>query len=132
MKMLITGNWPSAYMGPVREAFPQVDFVQAGDPDDALREVADADAISGRPGRDVILAGKQLRWIQSPSAGVEWMWNTPELPELDVVVTNMRGAHAATIAEHFFAMILHLTRQVPVLLEAQRARRWERPVEPSP
>lgn len=132
MKLLINGNWPSAYVASVREAFPDVNFVVAPEPDEALREVVDADAIFGQPGREVILAGKQLRWIQSPSAGVEWMWNTPELPSLDIVVTNMRGAHAATIAEHFFAMMLHLTRQIPVLLEAQRARRWQRPVEPPP
>jgi phosphoglycerate dehydrogenase-like enzyme len=130
--MLIVGNWPNAYVNQVREAFPQVTFALAPDPATALHEVADADAIYGQPGRDVILAGKQLKWIQSPSAGVEWMWNTPELPALDIVVTNMRGAHAATIAEHFFAMILHMTRQVPTLLEAQRARRWRREIEPPP
>ncbi len=132
MKMLIVGNWPRAYLARVRESFPQVTFVATADPVEALREVADADAIFGQPGREIILAGKQLRWIQSPSAGVEWMWNTPELPALDIVVTNMRGAHAATIAEHFFAMILHLTRQFPALIEAQRQRKWLRPVEPPP
>lgn len=132
MKMLIVGNWPQSYLAQVHEAFPQVTFVTARDPESAVREVADADAIFGQPGPEVIRAGKQLKWIQSPSAGVEWMWNTPELPRLDITVTNMRGAHAATIAEHFFAMMLFLTRQFPVLIEAQRARRWVRPVEPPP
>ena len=132
MKMLIAGMWPATRLDEIREEFPQVTFVAAPDPDVAIREVADADAIFGQPGRDLILAGKQLKWIQSPSAGCEWMWNTPELPSLDVVVTNMRGAHAATIAEHFFAMTLFLTRQFPVLIEAQRKRIWQRPVEPPP
>ena len=132
MKMLITGMWPAAYMARVQEEHPQVNFVMARTADEALREVEDADAIFGQPGRDVILAGKQLKWIQSPSAGCEWMWNTPELPSLDITVTNMRGAHAATIAEHFFAMTLYLTRQFPALVEAQRGRKWLRPVEPAP
>ena len=132
MKMLIVGMWPQSYLAQVQEAFPQVTFVSTPDPAKALEEVADADAIFGQPGREVILAGKQLKWIQSPSAGVEWMWNTPELPSLDIVVTNMRGAHAATIAEHFFAMMLYMTRQFPALVEAQRKRKWLRPVEPPP
>ena len=34
------------------------------------------------------------------------MWRVPGLADSDVVVTNMRGAHAATIAEHAFAMLL--------------------------
>ena len=132
MKMLIAGSWPESYLGEVRNAFPQMTFVMTPDPAVALREVVDADAIFGQPGREVILAGKHLKWIQSPSAGCEWMWNTPELPALDITVTNMRGAHAATIAEHFFAMTLFLTRQFPTLLEAQRQRKWQRPVEPPP
>ena len=132
MKMLIVGRWPEEYLAQVRNAFPEVTFVAAHEPEVAMREVGDADAIFGQPGRHLILAGKQLKWIQSPSAGVEWMWNTPELPSLDIVVTNMRGAHAATIAEHFFAMILHLTRRFPALIEAQRSRTWLRPVEPAP
>ena len=130
--MLIIGNWSPAYLGQVREEFPQVEFVMAADPAVALREVADADAVFGQPGPEIIRAAKQLKWIQSPSAGCEWMWNTPELPALDITVTNMRGAHAATIAEHFFAMTLFLTRQFPTLLEAQRQRKWQRPVEPPP
>ena len=132
MKMLIAGNWPPAYLAQVQSAFPQVTFVQTPTVDEALKEVADADAIFGQPGPEVIRAGKQLKWIQSPSAGCEWMWDTPELPSLDITVTNMRGAHAATIAEHFFAMTLYLTRQFPALVEAQRARKWLRPVEPPP
>jgi phosphoglycerate dehydrogenase-like enzyme len=124
--------WPAAYMARVQEEHPQVNFVMAPTPAEALQEVADADAIFGQPGRDVILAGKRLKWIQSPSAGCEWMWNTPELPSLPITVTNMRGAHAATIAEHFFALTLYLTRQFPALVEAQRGRKWLRPVEPAP
>lgn len=132
MKMLITGMWPAAYMARVQEEHPDVEFVIANTPEEALNEVGNADAIFGQPGRDVILAGKQLKWIQSPSAGCEWMWNTPELPSLPITVTNMRGAHATTIAEHFFAMMLYLTRSFPALIEAQRARKWLRPVEPAP
>ena len=132
MKMVIAGNWQPGYLGRVRETFPEVNFVHAPDPAEALREVVDADAIFGQPGPDLIRAGKRLKWIQSPSAGCEWMWNIPELPSLDITVTNMRGAHAATIAEHFFAMTLYMTRQFPALVEAQRGRKWLRPVEPAP
>ena len=34
-------------------------------------------------------------------------WIPPELADTDVVVTNTRGAHAATIAEHAFGMLIY-------------------------
>ena len=55
MKMLISGNWPAAYMAQVTEAHPDVTFVIAPTQAEALQEVKDADAIFGQPGRDVIL-----------------------------------------------------------------------------
>jgi D-3-phosphoglycerate dehydrogenase len=68
----------------------------------------------------------QLRWVQSPSAGVEWMWRVPGLQDSDVTVTNMRGAHAATIAEHTFAMLLLHTRALRGFDQHQREHQWGR------
>src|SRR5688500_4760738 len=47
-------------------------------------------------------AAKKLRWIQSQGAGVDWVADVQELIESDVVLTNARGAHAGTVAEHAF------------------------------
>src|ERR1700716_934967 len=72
--------------------------------------MADVDALFGQLKAAEFASAKQLRWVQSSSAGVEWMWEVPGLADANVVVTNMRGAHAATIAEHAFAMLLTHTR----------------------
>jgi phosphoglycerate dehydrogenase-like enzyme len=55
------------------------------------------------------------------------MWRVPALQESDVTVTNMRGAHAATIAEHTFAMLLAHTRGLLTFHDRQREHQWERP-----
>lgn len=47
-----------------------------------------------------------------------------ELADSDVVVTNTRGAHAATIAEHTFGLLISLTRHLPQLLQAQSEHDW--------
>src|SRR5260370_12965203 len=39
--------------------------------------VGDADAIYGQLSADEFANRKQLRWVQSPSAGVEWLWRGP-------------------------------------------------------
>jgi phosphoglycerate dehydrogenase-like enzyme len=109
-----------------RDAYPGVEFVCTSSPDEAKREIVDADAYFGNPSRDIFLAAKKLRWIQAPSAGIEFVHGVPELVESDVVVTNARGAHAATIAEHTFAMLLSLTRSLRFFDHAKGCHSWLR------
>lgn len=133
MKLLICAGWPEQHLQELRDSFPQVDFVTGLSPEEAVRNAADADAMFGRISREVFLAARKLRWIQGPGAGVETLAQIPELVESDVVVTNTRGAHGATIAEHTFAMLLYLTRGLGHLAAAQRNKVWSRrPLEPRP
>src|SRR5262245_59704252 len=111
MKLLLNTQWPEHLLAPMREAYPQVEFVQANDPETALREVVVADAVFGYMTEKLSRAAMQLRWVQAMSAGVEWIWETPTLQHNDTVLTNMRGSHAATIAEHTFAMLLSVSRR---------------------
>jgi phosphoglycerate dehydrogenase-like enzyme len=95
-----------------------------GEPTASLMD--DADAVYGMLTDDEFQNRKKLRWVQSPSAGVEWMWRVPGLPDSDVIVTNMRGAHAATIAEHTFAFLLQHTRGLRAYEQNQRDHKWGR------
>jgi phosphoglycerate dehydrogenase-like enzyme len=71
-------------------------------------------------------AAGQLVWVQSPSAGVERYLRLEALRDDDgIVLTNMQGAHGATIAEHVFAMLLVLTRDLRCHLQEER-RGWNR------
>jgi len=88
--------------------------------------IGDVDAVYGQVTADDFPSAKKLRWVQSPSAGVEWMWRVPGLQESEVAVTNMRGAHAVTIAEHTFAMLLTHTRALRGFQEHQREHKWGR------
>lgn len=132
MKLVVNAMWPEHHLGPLKAEFPQVEFVAAADGAALLREAADADAIFGRVTDEVFAAAPQLRWVQAQSAGVEWIWDAPQLQASDVVLTNFRGAHAQTIAEHAFAMLLYMTRAFPALIEAQRDKVYQRQFMPPP
>jgi D-3-phosphoglycerate dehydrogenase len=54
------------------------------------------------------------------------MWRVPGLQDSEVIVTNMRGAHAATIAEHTFAFLLTHTRGLRSFEDNQREHKWGR------
>ncbi len=111
-------------------AVPQARVVIARDRATAVKEAADADAIIGfNP--DVcdarILDGaRELRWLQSLSAGVELCGKVPVLLQRNVLMTNMRGVDSPAIAEHAIAMLLALAHSLDhFVMETSRAS-WQR------
>jgi len=127
MKMLVTSTLqrdPARFAELERQHGVQIVVPPTGEPTAPL--MADVDAVYGQLTADEYANAGQLRWVQSPSAGVEWMWRVPALAESDVVVTNMRGAHAATIAEHTFAMLLSHTRGMRAFGQHQLDHHWGR------
>lgn len=101
-------------------------IVHAKGPEQVGAEIVDADVFYGFPTRDQFASANALRFIQSPGAGVDWIGRVPGLVESDVVVANTRGAHAPSIAEHVFSLLLSLTRDIPQMLSWQRERYWGR------
>jgi len=102
-----------------------VQVVKAFDDETLRREIVDADGVYGWPSAEALARARKLRWLQSPSAGVERIWRLPELQASDVVVTNARGAHAVNMAEHVFGLILAFSRGLLVAREFQKEHRWE-------
>lgn len=127
MKLLITAGWVGRYLEEFKEEFPSVTFVTGDTPEELIAEAADADVIFGPVSSDIFVAAKQAKWIQSASAGVEWMQRVPELADSDVIVTNTRGAHASTIAEHTIGMLVYLARNFDELHENQKQHIWKGP-----
>src|SRR5262245_40254563 len=132
MKILVTAPWSEQQLRELQAAFPKIEFVVAKTPEAMMAAAAEAEVVFGRIGREPLQAAKKLRWIQSSSAGVEWMREVPELAETEIIVTNTRGAHAVTIAEHTFGMLIYLARNFDSLVKAQQRRVWLPPLERRP
>ncbi len=127
MKMLVTSPFqrdPDRLALIERDHGMQFIVPQGSETTTAL--IGEADAVYGMLTGEEFQNAKQLRWVQSPSAGVEWMWQVPGLQDSEVLVTNMRGAHAATIAEHTFAFLLLHTRSLRGFEQHQRDHKWGR------
>jgi phosphoglycerate dehydrogenase-like enzyme len=105
--------------------YPDVTFDLCTDRKNLINQIAEAEAFVGWLNRDEFLAGKKLRWVQSPSTGADSFLRIPELRDGDVILTNARGAHGAPLAEHALAMILTLTRGMKTYIEAQAEKRWD-------
>jgi phosphoglycerate dehydrogenase-like enzyme len=103
---------------------PNLTFTVAKDRAHLVEQLADAEAYIGWLSRDEFLAARKLRWIQSPSTGVDSFLRIPELRDSGVILTNARGVHAAPLAEQTFAMIFGFTRGMKVFLEHQQRHEW--------
>ena len=94
------------------------------------RELADADAFIAIDPQSVelIRGAKKLRWVQVPSAGLEKVldWNGANaLRESNAIVTNYRILQGPEIADHAFAMLLALTRQIPKYIANGKKEIWQ-------
>ncbi len=83
---------------------------------DAMRHIADADVVLGFVTREMFLAARSLRWVQSISSGVDsFMYE--EFRDSDVVLTSEKGLVGEHLADHAFGLLLMLTRQLATALK---------------
>src|SRR4028119_217038 len=93
--LMVAPNVRAERVDELKQAFPGVEFVVPEKREDAISLIADADAVFGSITADELAAAKKLRWVQSSSAGVEWMAKAPALLQGGGGGTNRRGGHAA-------------------------------------
>ncbi|MCY2959240.1 MAG: D-2-hydroxyacid dehydrogenase [Planctomycetota bacterium] len=107
---------------------PHVRIVAGLDRAEAARRAAEAhgaDATYASP--EFLKAATNLVWLQAQSAGVDRWVAMPEVRDADrITLTNLRGVHGPAIADHVFAMLLTLTRDLPVHLAGRERGAWQR------
>ena len=112
----------------LRETAPDLRVITGLSRDEALRLAPDVHGIDGRYcSPEFLRAAGKLCWVQSSSAGVERYLALPELRENEgIVLTNMKTVHGPTIADHAFAMLLVLTRDLAYYLDPAQRGTWNR------
>ncbi|MCB0068429.1 MAG: hypothetical protein KDD77_14800, partial [Caldilineaceae bacterium] len=106
MKVLVTSGWLNQdFIDRWQADFPNVEFVGGSNEEELMAVAGDVEVAFGSVTENIVKSAPNLKWVQSGSAGVEWMRHAPSLIDSDIQVTNTRGAHATTIAEHTFGML---------------------------
>jgi phosphoglycerate dehydrogenase-like enzyme len=104
--------------------FPGVEFVYCADRSVVPELIGDADIYFGGMNREIFLAAKNLKWIQSSSTGINPYLAIPELVESDVLLTGARGTHSVCLAESVLAMILAQTRGIVDCMRLRAEHKW--------
>jgi phosphoglycerate dehydrogenase-like enzyme len=127
MKVVLTQTEGTPHFGLLDDLQgDEIRLVKVESPEELAAEIVDADVFYGFPTAELLRMATSLRWIQSPSAGVNYLQDLPELVANDIVLTNTRGAHGPSIGEHTFALLFALTRHIPESVHAQREHHWAR------
>jgi phosphoglycerate dehydrogenase-like enzyme len=123
-KKIVAISMGSDSIEQLNKVSPDVKVV-AADPKNMVSQVTDADAIFGTISPELFKAAKKLKWVQTYSAGVE-TYRFPEFINSDVTLTNCKIIQGPNIADHAFAMLLALTRDLHQIIPARTNERWER------
>ena len=117
-------NLPRAMLEGLARDFPAVRFLSPRDRAEVGERLPEAEVVLGWAVRAENFSGaSRLRWIHVPAAGVGAML-FPALAESDIVLTNGRGIHATSMAEHTLGVMLAFARKLHLARDAQRERRW--------
>ena len=111
----------------LRRAVPEVELVVCKDAHEALRHAPEAAASYGFITAEIIKAGKNLRWVQQVSAGVEGLMGIPELIDRPIVLTNNQRTYAPEIADQAIGYLLCFTRGLRHFINEQGRQQWRRP-----
>jgi len=124
--ILINAEFSDQLLSRIRQAAPQAEVVSQKELQQRPEVWPRAEVlVTHLVSPERLAEAKQLRWIQTLGAGVEWLL-TPEIVGREaLVITNASGVHPDQIAEHVFMLILALTRRLPQVLEQQRQQRWD-------
>lgn len=110
----------------MQPAAPGVELVPLESDSDLAATMRGADAVIGVCSEEVVAQAAELRWVQVFSAGVENCVSVPSMVGRGILLTNMQRVAGPVMAEHVFALLLGLTRNVPYWVDAQREAQWRR------
>ncbi len=126
-RLLVTVWLPDGLLPQVAARMAAFDWIDARDPGVFEQHLTTANIVYGLPPIPRIPDMGALRWIQLPWAGVP-----PDLcavaQSCGIIVTNSAGLYGPSIAEHAFALLTMLTRNLHTALRNQVQGHWDRSV----
>lgn len=123
MKIVIFPHIDETRLALVAAAAADVPVMNCSSPGDAQREIVDASGFFGKLTPDLLSRAECLTWVQAPTASLEH-YLFPELVEHPCQLTNMRGLFYDVIADHVFAYILCIARNLHLYLRQQMVGVW--------
>lgn len=91
-----------------------------------LEAVANVDVFFGWCNPDIVKAATELRYLHAYSAGVDQCALSSEVTQRSFILTNSQKVAGPPMAEHTIALMLAITRNLPIFSSAQAEGKWDR------
>lgn len=101
------------------------EVVAAASEEEAVAAASGAEVILGRFDAPITAAAPNLRWVQSFSAGMDKFLYPAIIERDEVEISNVAGLYASQGGEHAWALLLALTRQIPLAVQNKERRLWQ-------
>ncbi|MFT8916663.1 MAG: phosphoglycerate dehydrogenase [Oenococcus sp.] len=130
-KLLLLEKIKEENAAQIRRDFPDLELINVDEMRDDL--IDQIDIVYGQFAKGqgfspwfkkVVPNGKTLKWLQTISAGIDFLPLT-ELAKRGVIVSNMSGLHSEAISENVLAYILILNRGIKQALSNQAKHVWD-------
>lgn len=94
---------------------------------DAWQQIMDAEVVMGNHHLcESLPNAQQLKWLQSASAGVDYIINNFGTYLQGIMITNAKGVYDTELSEHALALIFSLYRNLHLLRDKQQQKLWVR------
>ena len=116
--------WPAGATASLQQEFPELAFHEVRDAAGLAEALPQATVLLG-PLRnpELLRRAPLLRWVHTPTAAVHDLL-FPAMVASDVVLTNGSVVHGSPVAEHALALLLALSRNLPLAAQLQAQRSW--------
>ena len=130
---LLVGEMPAETVARLSKEAPNVKIIAGLNRQSALAHAPEADGVAAHLLTPEFLRNApKLTWVLSFSAGVDRYVGMEGIAGNErIVMTNSRGVHGPTIADHAFAMLLSLTRNLREHGKNQSDGKWGEQAEPA-
>lgn len=107
-------------------AYPQLALTIVDEDAYTEEQIARAHIIVGFPKPDDLKKALCLRWLQTPSAGVQQYVDTSLYADPRIVVTNAVGAYGRQISDHVIGTIIAFNHHLLTYHDQMKERLWKR------
>jgi phosphoglycerate dehydrogenase-like enzyme len=126
-RILVLTWLPDGLLPQLAERFPAFEWIDGRTADALEQSLGSAVIAYGLPPVARIADMPELRWVQLLSAGVPQDF-CPVARARQLTVTSLVGLYGSTIAEHAFALLTFLARNLHTAFRNQRVGKWDQGV----
>jgi phosphoglycerate dehydrogenase-like enzyme len=122
LRILLRSGLSGKHIEKIKSFSPEITLIESEDE----AGFASADVWFGGISTEQFNKARNLKWVQSPSAGVEH-YLFPAMLESRVLITNAKGCYGPAIGEHTIGLLFSLTRKLSAQAKNMAEGKWERP-----